>query len=102
MTLVVVLLDYFWKTNSFMFASQIIIFFVAFIISLINYSAKGKAHRFLKFYVVAMFLILITWALNFAMVFFINWNQGVLTNIYAINLIVFFLIWYGVNKVTKK
>jgi hypothetical protein len=102
MTLVVVLLDVAWNINSFMFGSQVLIFLVAFIISFINFRTKGKSHKFLKFYSAAMFLIFITWVLNFVMEFFINWNQGVLANIYALNLVIFFLILYGVIKITKR
>tara|TARA_Y100000034_G_scaffold34251_1_gene41975 strand:- start:784 stop:1461 length:678 start_codon:yes stop_codon:yes gene_type:complete len=102
MSLIIVFLDYIWQTYYFMFFSQIIIFVSAVIISYINYKKNGKQHKFLKLYFIAMILSLITWILNFLAALFLDWNKGVLTNIYLINIVIFLLFLYGVIKVTGR
>jgi threonine/homoserine/homoserine lactone efflux protein len=83
-----------------MFSSQIIIFVLASVISYINYKKNGRQHKFLKLYFIAMILSLITWVLNFLVASFLDWNKGVLTNVYLINIVIFLLFLYGVIKVT--
>jgi len=38
--------------------------------------------------------------LNFLVASFLDWNKGVLTNVYLINIVIFLLFLYGVIKVT--
>jgi|TARA_Y100000310_G_scaffold276794_1_gene294195 hypothetical protein len=102
MSLIIVFLDYIWQTYYFMFFSQIIIFVTAAIISYINYKKNGKQHKFLKLYFIAMILSLITWILNFLAALLLDWNKGVLTNVYLINIVIFLLFLYGVIKVTGR
>jgi len=102
MAFVIVFLDYLWSTYFFMFLSQIILFVCLSIISYINYSKGKKQHRFLKLYFVAMILSLIAWILNAILALSLNWNKGVLVNIYILNIIFFLLVLYGVVKVTRK
>ena len=97
---IIVVLDSIWKTNYFMFASQILLFVLASGISYLNY-IKKKNREFLKFYFIAMILSLIAWVLNALAALYFNWNQAVLINIYILNLIVFLLFLYGVIKVTR-
>lgn len=98
---IIVFLDSLWKTSYFMFFSQIILFACASIISLVNYKKNGRKHKFLKFYFMAMVLSLIAWTLNALAVLYFNWNQGIIMNIYGINIVFFLLFLYGVIKVTK-
>ncbi|MBT96688.1 hypothetical protein CMI49_01150 [Candidatus Pacearchaeota archaeon] len=100
MSFIIVFLDYIWQTYYFMFSSQIIIFVLASVISYINYKKNGRQHKFLKLYFIAMILSLITWVLNFLVASFLDWNKGVLTNVYLINIVIFLLFLYGVIKVT--
>lgn len=97
-----VFLDYLWETYSLMFFSQIILFFYASIISYLNYRKDKKQHKFLKFYLMAMFLSLTAWILNALAGLYFEWNQGVMINIYIINLIIFLLFLFGVINATKK
>lgn len=100
MALVIVFLDYIWQTRQFMFISQVILFAYASIVSYIN-CIKNSKHPHMNFYFVAMILSFFTWALNATTAFYFNWSQGMLTNIYIINLIVFLLFLYEVVKATK-
>jgi hypothetical protein len=56
MAFLISVLSYMWQTYLFMFFSQIIIFSFVLVISFVNYKEHGKQHKFLKFYLVAMFL----------------------------------------------
>jgi len=94
-------LGYVWQTYFFMFFSQIIVFFCAFIISLVNHKKYGKQRKFLKFYALAMFLGLAAWTLNLLVALFLQWNPALLINIGMINVIFFLLFLYGVIKFTK-
>lgn len=94
-------LDSLWETSYFMFFSQIILFACISIISFINYKRAGRRHKFLKFHLTAMILGLVAWTLNTLVALYFNWNQGILMNIYGINIIFFLLFLYGVIKVTK-
>ena len=101
MTLILVLLDCFWGGLSFMFVSQVILFLIASIISYMNYSKGKTQYKFRKFYFIAMLLNFLAWLSNMLVVFFFNYNQNVIINIYLLNLVVFILFLYGVVKVTR-
>ena len=101
MAFIISLLDYLWGTSYFMFFSQIILFACASIICFTNYKRNGKKHKFLKFYFMAMVLSFIAWVLNALAVLYFNWNQGIIINIYGINIVFFLLFLYGIAKVTK-
>lgn len=98
---IIAFLDVLWKTNYFMLFSQIILFTCASIISFVNYKKNGRKHKFLKFYFIAMLLSFTAWTLNTLAILYINWNQGLIMNIYGINIVFFLLLLYGVIKVTK-
>tara|TARA_Y100000310_G_scaffold69026_1_gene64396 strand:+ start:17514 stop:18191 length:678 start_codon:yes stop_codon:yes gene_type:complete len=100
--LVIVFLDYFWTVYYFLFFSQIIIFAIASIISCKNYKEKGKEHKFLKLYFIAMILSFLAWSFNFIFASFFKWRLRFLANVYILNVIVFLIILYGVIKLTKK
>ncbi len=98
---IVALLDYLWKTYSFMFLLQITLFSYVSIISYINYK-KSKEKEFLKLYFIVMLINLVAWLSNFFVATFFNWHQGGIMGIYFLNTIIFLLFLYGVMKVTKK
>jgi hypothetical protein len=102
LALVIVSLDYLWVTYFFMFASQIILFVYASIISGINYKLGNKKHKFLRLYFIVILLNLIAWISNFAIAIIFNWNRIGVINVYFLNLIIFLLFLYGVVSVTKK
>jgi hypothetical protein len=101
MAITLALLDSVWQTYNFMFFSQIIIFLYASVISLVNYVNKSEKFKFLKFYFIAMLLVLSAWILNFLAASVFQWNPLFLINIGIINVIFFFLFLYGVIKATK-
>lgn len=101
MAFIIAFLDYLWGISYFMFFSQIILFACASIISFANYKKNGRKHKFLKFYFMAMVLSFVAWVLNALAVLYFNWNQGLIMNIYGINIVFFLLFLYGVIKVTK-
>lgn len=100
MAIILALLDSIWGTYNFMFFSQIIIFLYTSIIALTNYVKKSEV-KFLKFYFIAMLLVLSAWVLNFLAASVFQWNPMILINIGIINVIFFFLFLYGVIKATK-
>ena len=102
MAIVLVILDFSWKTFVLMFTSQIITFSLATAISYINYIKNKKGHKFPKFYFVAMVLSLIAWVLNALSALYLNWTKGILIDVYVINILTFLLFLYGVIIVTKK
>lgn len=102
MAFLISVLGYLWQTYFFMFFSQIMIFFCALIISFINYKNYGRQRKFLKFYLVAMFLSLAAWTLNLLVALYFQWNQVILINIGIMNVIFFLLFLYGVIKFTQK
>lgn len=102
MAFVIATLDFLWHTYYFMFFSQIVIFSCASIIAYTNYKNKGRKHKFLKFYFIAMLLSFAAWILNFLTASYFKWNHGVLINIGIINTIFFLLFLYGVIRFTKK
>jgi hypothetical protein len=101
MAVLIVLLDFFWKFYLFLFISQIIIFSVASALSAVNYLNRPKK-LFPKFYFLAMFFSLIAWVLNALAASMLNWNKGVLSGVYLLNVIVFLLFLMGIISVTKK
>jgi len=101
MALILVLLDCFWGGLNFMFLSQVILFAIASIISYMNYSEGKTQYKFRKFYFIAMLLNFFAWLSNALVVFFFNYNQNIIINIYLLNLVVFILFLYGVVKVTE-
>jgi len=102
MTFIIVAIDYLWKTHSFMYLSQIILFLIALIISYNNYATNGKQHRFLKFYFIAMLLSFVAWIANTIAALYLKWDTTILVAVYSLNIIIFLLFLYGVVKVTKK
>ena len=95
-------IDCFWRSYFLMFASQILLFLYASIISFLNYKKKGKRHKFLKFYFIAMLLSLIAWTLNLLAASIFQWNPIVLIQIGIINITFFLLFLLGVIKFTSK
>ena len=102
LALVIALIDNLWGMYYFMFFSQILLFTFASVISFRNYKNDGRKHKFLKFYFMAMLLSLLAWILNALAALYLNWNQGLVMNIYALNIIFFLLFLYGIVKVTKR
>ncbi len=102
MAILITVLDILWQTYSFMFISQIIIFFSASIIAYVNYRKDRGKHKFPKFYFLAMLLSLAVWVLNLIVALYLEWDKAILVNIGIINVIFFLLFLYGVIKVTKQ
>ncbi|MBU3907203.1 MAG: hypothetical protein KKA64_03045 [Nanoarchaeota archaeon] len=102
MALLIVIGDYLFDTYSLMFFSQILLFIFISIISSINYRRGEGRHKFLKFYFIAMMLSLAAWILNAVSALLLNWDIGIMINIYIINMIIFLLFLYGVIKAIKK
>ena len=102
-TLIVVLLDYFWGTYNFMFFSQIILFGLASMISFKNYLKKGKKRPFPRLYFIVMIFSFFAWSFNFIFTSFVYFGRlRWIANVYGLNIIVFLIFLYGVIKVTKK
>tara|TARA_Y100000310_G_scaffold327801_1_gene394721 strand:- start:568 stop:1176 length:609 start_codon:yes stop_codon:yes gene_type:complete len=101
LTIIIILLDYFWASHNFMIFSQIILFSFASIISFNNYKEKGKEHKFLKLYFLVMILSFFAWSFNFIFSYFFDRLRW-LANVYILNIIVFLIFLYGVIKVTQK
>ncbi len=102
LAIIIVVLDSLWKSYNFMFFSQIILFFFASIIAYDNYSIGKKQYKFLKLYFVVMLLNFIAWVLNFVFSSYLGWRLRWIGNIYIINVLIFLIFLYGVNKLTKK
>ncbi|MGV8151814.1 MAG: hypothetical protein ACP5OG_01935 [Candidatus Nanoarchaeia archaeon] len=101
MAFIISFLDIIWKGYYFMFASQIIIFITASVISLVNYKKSGNKHGFLGFYFIAMMLSLFAWIINAVIPIYFNWHAAGLIDVYLLNAAVFVLFLYGVFRVTK-
>ncbi|MBI2045199.1 hypothetical protein HYT23_04010 [Candidatus Pacearchaeota archaeon] len=101
MSIVIILMDFLWPGFNFMFLVQTTLFFVLSALSYSNYRKNGSRRKFPKFYFIAMLLGLFAWILNTLASFFFSWNQAVMINVYAFNLIFFLLFLYGVIRVTK-
>ncbi len=101
LALIIAVLDYLWVDYTFMLSSQILLFFIASIISYINYK-KSEKKSFLGSYFAAMVLSFIAWSLNFIFSILLSERLRWLANVYALNVIVFLILLYGVIKTTKK
>jgi len=101
LAIVIVILDYLWKTYFFMFLLQIVLFIFASSISLFKYK-KSKEKGFLRLYMVVIFLNLLAWIANFLVATFFEWHKGGVIGIYVLNIIIFILLLYGVMSATKK
>ena len=102
MAIIIIILDNLWNAYYFMFCSQIILFIIASALSYNNYIKNGTKHKFLKYYFISMVLSLIAWVLNAILSWYLNWNEAVLINVYAINVIFFLMFLVGVMRVTRK
>ncbi len=102
MALLIAFVDNLWGVYILMFFSQIFLFSFASAISFRNYVYKGRKHKFLKFYFVAMMLSLMAWTLNTLAALYFQWNQSFVMGVYILNIAIFLLFLYGVLKVTKK
>ena len=99
LTIVLVALDYFWKTYYFMFFSQIILFLLIVLISYFNYlNKKGK---FLKFYFISVLMIFIAWILNLLAALIFNWDPLIILIVYLLNIIIFILFFIGILRFTS-
>ncbi|MEK6906801.1 MAG: hypothetical protein AABW81_04230 [Nanoarchaeota archaeon] len=101
MAIVISFIDYIWQSYYLLFISQIILFIFASAISYNNYRKNGSKHKFLKFYFTAMILALFAWILNAVVALYFEWNKGLLTDVYILNILFFILFLYGVVKLTK-
>ena len=102
LSLIIAIMDYLWKAHNFLFISQIVIFFIATIISFSNFSHKARKQKFPKFYFIAMLVSLVIWIVNALASIYFNWDPGFVMNVYFLNVIVFLIFLYGVKSVTKK
>lgn len=101
-TILIVVLDFFWTTDLFMYSSQIILFAIMSIIAYRNYIKGGRKHKFLKFYFLTMILGFVAWILNTALYYFLDYNKSVQMQVYGLNIVFFLLFLYGIIKSTKK
>lgn len=101
LTLIITLLDFSLNTDILMYTSQIILFIIMSLISYKNYTKAGRKHKFLKFYFITMIIGTLTWILNTALFYFLNWNKVVQMQVYALNIIFFLVFMYGITKFTK-
>lgn len=99
-TIILVAMDYLWANYYFMFGSQMIIFAYASTISYMNYR-KNKQKEFARLYFIFIFLNLITWIANFITSRYLNWYQPIVIGVYALNIIIFLIVLYGVVILTK-
>ena len=102
MAFVITILDYLWGSYYLLFASQIVIFICAAIISYNNYLKNGRKGKFLKFYFLAMILALIAGVLNTLAASYLNWDITLVLFVYLINILIFLLFLYGIIRVTKR
>jgi hypothetical protein len=101
-TIIIVFLDYLWCNYYFMFISQILLFGIASIISGSNYNRMAKKQGFFKMYFIIILLNFFAWAFNLAVASVFEWSQIGVINIYILNLIIFALFLYSVERITKK
>jgi len=102
LALIIATLDILWKGYNFMFLSQIILFLFASILSYKNYQRNGKKHKFLRLYFGVMILNFVIWVMNFIFINYLGGRLRWLTNIYALNVLIFIIFLYGVIKFTRK
>jgi len=101
-SIVIVLLDYFWQTYYFLFISQILIFLIVAAISCSKYLQDKIKHRFMKQYFFAMLVGLIAWILNALASLLFSLNPFVVIIIYLLNVIIFLIFLYGILKFTRR
>jgi len=102
MALLIAFVDNLWGVYILMFFSQIFLFSFASMVALKNYIDRGKRHKFLRFYFIAMVLNLIAWTLNALAAIHFHWNQNFVIGVYGLNIVIFLLFLFGVLKITKK
>ena len=100
-SLSIIFLDIFIKTNYFMYFSQIILFAIMAIISFKNYLLDNKKHEFPKYFFITMLLGMITWVLNILVYYFVDWATKIKISIYGINIFFFFFFFFAIKKITK-
>lgn len=100
-SLIIIILDCLWGNYYFMFFSQILLFAIASIVSGAGYSKAEKRQGFFKLYFIIILLNFAAWVFNFAVAAIFNWSQIGVINIYILNLIIFMLFLYIVQKATK-
>jgi len=100
MTIIIVILGLVWHTSYLFYFSQIVIFLIASLIALANV-IKRKSAKLQRWYLTAMILALIAWVLNTLAEIFYQFNQAMLINTYATNMIFFLIFLYGVIRATK-
>jgi len=98
LALIIAILDLIWGSYYFLFISQIAIFSLAFIMSLIGGSKKG----FLGLYIFVIALNLISWIVNLFIATIFEWNLVGIVLIYLLNGVIFFLFLWAVLDATKK
>lgn len=91
--------DFLFLTNLFMYASQVLLFFVMVCLTFKNYLESKGRHNFLKFYFLAMLLGITAWILNMALYYFLNWNKPIQILVYGLNIVFFLFFLYGILKV---
>ncbi len=101
-TIIIVVLNIIWKTLYLMFYSQILLFFIASIISFYNYRKNKGRHKFTLFYFIAMVLMFFAWIINSLVSTVFNSSPAALINIYIFNALFFLLFLYGVVRLTKR
>ena len=100
MAFIIAFIDYILTCYFFLFASQIILFFILFIISYYKYLEKRK-NNFLRFYFLVMVLSLSAWVLNILAATIFQWHSVILIIIYGLNVVVFLSFLYGVIKIIQ-
>ncbi|MFP4402753.1 MAG: hypothetical protein ACLFPJ_00175 [Candidatus Woesearchaeota archaeon] len=93
------LIDYYYHTFFLMYILNIIIFLLNTIICFFNYLKKRA--KYSKFYFIAMFLLLISWSINFSTQYLLDQLPFLRYYTYAINLFALFIIYYIVYKILK-
>ncbi len=102
MAFVITIIDYLWSSYYLLFTSQIVIFICAAIISYTNYINNGRKGKFLKFYLLAMILALVTGILNTLSAAYLNWDIMIILFVYMINILIFLLFLYGIMRITNR
>lgn len=101
MTLVLVIFDFVIGGIYALFFSQILLFLILSIISFVKYYRAEKRPPFLKFYSIAMILLLIAWVLNFSALKFFENVTPFIIDVYILNIFFFLIFLFGVLKLTK-
>ncbi len=98
LSLIIIYADLVASGLYFLFISQIILFALMSMLTLLNY--VNRKQSFLKFYFTAVVLIFIAWLLNFIALSFFELVTPIIIGVYILNLIFFFILLYGVAKLT--